>query len=299
MKNVLSIDLEDWHQLIYRRLTGELLPPGFDVVRQVDLLLDLFYKYRVSATFFVLGTIAEHHPQLLRRIANAGHEIACHGYAHLRVYTLSPEQFEQDALRAKSLIEDVVGQPVLGYRAAEFSIRANSLWALQVLAKLGFSYDSSVFPIRHRRYGIPNFHSSPARYNLPNGYEIAELPLSTLAFGNTRIPVAGGGYFRLLPQWLLVAAVRKLNRARRPMVAYFHPYEFDSRYLDIFRVLRPAGWRQRLLGLRCNRLYNLRRRSLLPKVEALLAKFQFTTCQEFLSGAKLAPGRALFSAAGR
>src|SRR5579862_3717124 len=155
VKNLLTIDLEDWHQLAYRRLTGDTPPPQTHVFRQMDLLLELLERHRVRATFFTLGSLAERCPEIPRRVASMGHEIASHGYAHLIVHRLTRQQFEADTRRGKQILEDLIGRPVRGYRAAEFSIRADSLWALEILAELGFEYDSSIFPIHHRRYGIP------------------------------------------------------------------------------------------------------------------------------------------------
>src|ERR1039457_4163949 len=151
VKNLLTIDLEDWHQLAYRRLTGALPPPQKHVFRQMDLLLELLERHHVHATFFTLGSLAERCPELPRKVASMGHEIASHGYGHLIVHRLTRQQFEEDTRRGKQVLEDVVGQPVRGYRAAEFSIRTDSLWALEVLAELGFEYDSSIFPRSEER----------------------------------------------------------------------------------------------------------------------------------------------------
>ena len=157
MKNLLTIDLEDWHQLMYRRVTGE--TPGLQkhIFRQLDHLLELLDRHQAQATFFVLGSLAEQSPELLRKVASLGHEIASHGYGHVVIHRLTRREFEIDARRSKEILENLVGRPVLGFRAPEFSIRTDSLWALEVLAELGFEYDSSIFPIWHRRYGIHGF----------------------------------------------------------------------------------------------------------------------------------------------
>ncbi len=186
--------------MAYRRLTGETPAPLNHVFRQMDLLLELLERHQVHATFFTLGSLAERCPEVPRRVASMGHEIASHGYAHLIVHRLTRKEFEEDTRRSKQVLEDVVGKPVRGYRAAEFSIRADSLWALEVLAELGFEYDSSIFPVHHRRYGIPGFFPLAAEYRLANNLCIKEIPLATLSWGKMRLPVAGGGSFRVLPQ---------------------------------------------------------------------------------------------------
>src|SRR5262249_38272648 len=149
--------------------------------------------------FFVLGWVAEREPKLIREIADAGHEIACHSYAHRRVLSLSPEEFREDLRRARGVIEDAAGRRGIGYRAPTFSIIRRSLWALEVLAEEGFSYDSSVYPIRHDLYGYPDFPRFTQRVKLPSGSEILEVPLSTVRIAGMNWPAAGGGYLRLLP----------------------------------------------------------------------------------------------------
>jgi len=294
VKNLLTIDLEDWHQLAYRRLTGETPPPLNHVLRQMNLLLELLDRHRVHATFFTLGSLAERCPELPRRVAAMGHEIASHGYAHLIVHRLTRQQFEEDTRRSKEILEDVVGQPVRGYRAAEFSIRADSLWALEVLAELGFEYDSSIFPIHHRRYGIPGFFPLAAEYLLPNNLSIKEIPLATLSWGRMRLPVAGGGSFRVLPQWILSRAVRKLNDSGKPLVTYFHPYEFDSKRLDVFVSGRPAHLRHRLRGRQWNFHQNLGRHTMTSKLETLLQQYSFTTIADFLQEERVLERKNLF-----
>src|SRR5215469_5275531 len=282
VKNLLTIDLEDWHQLAYRRLTGDTPPPQTHVFRQMDLLLGLLDRHNVRATFFTLGSLAERAPELPRRVSALGHEIASHGYSHLLVHRLTREQFAEDTRRSKQLLEEIIGKRVRGYRAAEFSIRADSLWALEVLAELGFEYDSSIFPIRHRRYGIPGFYPRAAEYMLPNRLSIKEVPPATLSWGTVRVPVAGGGGFRITPKWLLKRAVQKLNDSGTRLVTYFHPYEFDSQELDVFVSGRPALLKHRLRGRQWNFHQNLGRHTMTPKLDSLLQKYSFTTIADFL-----------------
>jgi len=198
------------------------------VVDNTHKLLAIFEQFDVRGTFFVLGWVAEQYPQLIKDIAARGHEIACHGYSHRLVYEQSPEQFHEEASRSKNLLEDITGSAVLGYRAASYSIVRRSLWALDILAELGFVYDSSIFPVHHDRYGIPNFERAPHRMSTPNGKSIVEWPLATAEFFGCRLPVAGGGYFRLFPYWFSRWGLASINRRDlRPFVFYLHPWEID------------------------------------------------------------------------
>jgi len=294
--NILGIDLEDWYQLAHRRVTGELLPARDAVLRQLDIVLETLAETSTRATFFTLGMVAEQFPQVVKRVAAAGHEVACHGYRHLIVHRISRAEFEADTRKAKAILEELSGNPVLGYRAAEFSIRRNALWALEVLAELGFAYDSSIFPIRHRRYGIPDFDPWPRRHELPAGLSLIELPPSMLPMAGMRVPVAGGGYFRLLPMAAIRQAVQRLNTEGRPMVTYLHPAEFDLQELDVMWSLRPQSGRQRWRAHIFNFHQNLRRRTMREKVSTLLREFQFSSCQEYLDAAGFDPGRGLLSA---
>ncbi len=294
--NILSFDLEEWYQLSHRSLCQELIPPCDSIFRQLDYLLDLLQRCNVRATFFALGLLIEAYPELVRRIAAAGHEVGCHGYGHLQISRLTRQQFQEDTRRAKQVVEDALGKPVRGYRAAAFSISRESLWALEVLAENGFEYDSSIFPVRHRRYGIAGFDRRILRYPLPNGLAITEVPLATVRVPGINLPVAGGGYVRLMPYALLRRAVAGLNRQGVPLVTYFHPYEFDDQPLDIFRVLRPGSTSARLRARMLNFDQNLGRRSMRGKLQRLLQDFRFTTFAEYLREADLGDSRALLSA---
>lgn len=293
MKNVLSIDLEDWDQLVYRRITGQMAPSSSHVGRQLDALLGVLNEAGVKATFFTLGMFAEQQPHFVKMLSSEGHEIACHGYAHLLVHRLSRLQFAEDTRRAQSILQDITGKPVAGYRAAEFSISSGSLWALEVLAELGFTYDSSIYPITHRRYGIPSFDPRPRRYTLPNQMNLAELPLAISRWGRIRLPVAGGGYFRWLPWWLLRLALQRIQRLGMPLITYFHPYEFDPLPLDVFRVAPVSNARARLAAHRFNFHQNIGRAGMVKKMGALLRDFNFGTFQEFLNVTDLGPNQSL------
>jgi polysaccharide deacetylase family protein (PEP-CTERM system associated) len=296
--NILSIDLEEWDQLAYRRFTGEFPPPSRNIFRQVDSLLEVLDRAKVSATFFVLGHLAERHPDIVKMLASRGHEIASHGHGHFIVDRLSPKEFREDTLRSKTFLENITGTRVAGYRAAEFSIRQSSLWALEILAELGFNYDSSIFPIRHRRYGIPAFSRQVASYLLPNGLSIAEFPLSSFEVAGFRLPIAGGGSFRMAPQRLLTGAVKKLNDDQVPFITYFHPYEFDPERLDVFAAAPARDWKQRLQFLQFNFHQNLKRRTLPAKISKLLRNFEFTTFREYLRRVSLSDSTTLLPTAG-
>ena len=190
--NAFTVDVEDYFHVaaLASAVSRESWPAReCRVERNTERLLALLGERGVSGTFFVLGWVAERSPGLLRRIAQGGHEIACHGYSHQLVYRQSPDEFREETRRAKSLLEDAVGQPVLGYRAASFSIIRASLWALDVLIDLGFEYDSSIFPIRHDRYGIPDASPHPGPVHAPTGRSITEFPMNAATFLGMKVPV--------------------------------------------------------------------------------------------------------------
>ena len=242
--NALTVDVEDYFHVAA-------LAPNIHrdswasresrVVGNTQKLLAIFEQFDVRGTFFVLGWVAERHPQLVRDIAARGHEIACHGYSHRLVYEQSPEEFYAETLRAKNLLEEITGSAVVGYRAASYSIVRESLWALDILVELGFAYDSSIFPVRHDRYGIPNAERVPHRLATLNGKSIVEWPLATARILGCRLPVAGGGYFRLLPYWLSRWGLASINRRElQPFIFYLHPWEVDPEQPRV-----SAGWLSR------------------------------------------------------
>jgi polysaccharide deacetylase family protein (PEP-CTERM system associated) len=291
MSNIITIDLEDWHSLVRRRPNGILPLPSKNVFRQVDGLLSILDQQQTKATFFVLGTLAESHPVLVKQIAEQGHEIASHGYSHIPVFKLSPKEFREETKRSKIILEDITGNCVAGYRAAEFSIIRRTLWALETLAALGFTYDSSIFPMYHRRYGIYNFPKFTKRYELPNNLEIIEIPLTTFSVGKLGWSFAGGGYFRLTPLKVIRSMISYRNTEHMPVVTYFHPYEFDSNYLNTLQGFQPKTLREWIWCLRTNLLQNLGRRTVPDKVRSLLEKFRFTSCREYLAHNKINEAR--------
>ena len=228
--NAMSIDVEDYFQVsafdeVVSRDSWDAMPSR--VVANTERLLAIFEEHQVTATFFVLGWVAERFPALVSDIAKAGHELASHGYSHRLVYDQSPEVFRDDVRRAKALIEDKGGKLVQGYRAPSYSITKKSLWALDVLAEEGYAYDASIFPIRHDRYGIPDAPRHPYSVG-KNGHAILEAPPSTVRMAGTNLPVAGGGYFRLLPYAWTRWGIARINRdEQKPAIFYLHPWEID------------------------------------------------------------------------
>jgi polysaccharide deacetylase family protein (PEP-CTERM system associated) len=226
----MTIDVEDYFHVsvfdgvISRESWGSM---ESRVTANTARLLDLFDEHDVRGTFFVLGWVVERYPQLVRDIASRGHELASHGYAHRLVYDQAPETFRDDVRRAKALIEDAAGVGVRGYRAPSFSVTKRSLWALDVLLEEGYRYDASIFPIRHDRYGIPDAPRWPHAMERPGG-SLFEVPGSTVRLGGTNLPVAGGGYFRILPYAWTRWGISRVNRVeRQPAVFYLHPWEID------------------------------------------------------------------------
>jgi polysaccharide deacetylase family protein (PEP-CTERM system associated) len=229
MLNALSVDVEDWFQVgafetSIDRDSWARLPAR--VERNCDAVLALFERAGVKGTFFTLGWVAARYPAVIRRIAEAGHEIASHGWDHRRVFTLSPAAFRADLERARIAIEDASGQSPLGYRAPSFSIDARTPWAHTVLAEEGYAYSSSVAPVKHDHYGwpeAPRFAHRP----LP-GSDFIELPVTTVAIVGRNFPAGGGGFFRVLPYVVSRWAIGRVNRSEaRPAVFYFHPWEID------------------------------------------------------------------------
>ncbi len=226
--NGLSVDIEDWFQVgafertIARDDWDSLLPR---VERNSQLVIDLFGRTGAKATFFTLGWVAERYPSLIRRIVDAGHELASHGWDHVRVFTMTPDQFRDDIRRTRVLLEDLAGQKVTGYRAPSFSIDQRTPWAHEILAEEGYAYSSSVAPVAHDHYGwpeAPRYAFAPVK-NSP----LIELPVTTAKWCGRTIAAGGGGFFRLLPYVFSRWAIRQVNADERPAIFYFHPWEID------------------------------------------------------------------------
>jgi polysaccharide deacetylase family protein (PEP-CTERM system associated) len=226
--NAMTIDVEDYFQVSafenhVPRAQWDSISPR--VEQNTDRILGLFETYGVHGTFFVLGWVAERFPSLVRRIHDAGHEIASHGYSHVRATTQSSAEFKEDVTKTKKILEDASGSQVQGFRAASFSIGAENLWALDVLADVGYRYSSSIYPVRHDLYGMPGAPRFPFEHGKSGFFEI---PISTVRVLNRNLPAGGGGYFRLLPYGYFKWAIRRINdRDEQPAVFYFHPWEID------------------------------------------------------------------------
>ena len=227
--NAMTVDVEDYFQVsaFADRISRDDWE-RFDcrVERNTDAVLAMFADHGTSATFFTLGWVAERYPALIRRIVESGHELASHGLAHFRVYEQSPDQFRDDVRRTKRLLEDTGGVAVSGYRAASFSIGHHTPWAFEVLAEEGHTYSSSVYPIRHDHYGVPD--APRFTYRPERGCGLHEVPITTVNLLGRNLPSGGGGYFRLLPYAVSRWAIRRVNREDgRPAIFYFHPWEID------------------------------------------------------------------------
>ncbi len=272
--NALTIDVEDWFQVsnfdaIVDRGEWDRYPSRVEA--NTRRLLDLFDEFDAKGTFFTLGWIAERFPELVREIAARGHDVASHGHGHELVYDLGPERFAEDLDRSIARLIEVTGEAPRGYRAPSFSIDRRSGWAFDILASKGFTYDSSVYPVRHPRYGVPEFARTPRRILTPGGTEIREFPLTTLRLGGRNFGASGGGYLRLLPLAVLETAFRRMNAAGEPAVLYLHPWEIDP---DQPR-LKPKG-----LG-RITHYTNLDKTE--GRLRRLLSRFRFGTMESALA----------------
>lgn len=243
IRNAMSVDVEEWFQVqAFAHCIDRESWPGRQtrVEASVDRILDQFQAAGVQATFFTLGCVAERHPAMVRRIVAAGHELASHGWDHTRADSQDPATFRADIRRTRAVLEQIGGVPVLGYRAATFSIGPSNLWAFDVLAEEGYAYSSSINPIRHDLYGMPDAPRVP--YRVASG-ALLEIPMTALRLGGRNWPCSGGGYFRLLPYPLYRQALRLVNRREsRPGIFYFHPWEIDP---DQPRVA-DCGWKSRV-----------------------------------------------------
>jgi polysaccharide deacetylase family protein (PEP-CTERM system associated) len=243
LRNAMTVDVEDYFQVqafahCIDREDWDAFPRRVDL--NTNRILDQFAGAGVKATFFTLGWVAERFPALVRRIVDDGHELASHGWDHTRVDSQDPAAFRADIRRTRALLEDTGGVPVRGYRAATFSIGARTLWAFPILRQEGYVYRSSINPIRHDLYGMPDAPRVPFR---PDADGVMEIPMTTVRLLGRNWPCSGGGYFRLLPNALYRAGLTRVNRHdRQPGIFYFHPWEIDAGQPHI----PNAGWKSRL-----------------------------------------------------
>jgi polysaccharide deacetylase family protein (PEP-CTERM system associated) len=276
--NLLSVDLEEWFVV-------DILKDRYDyndwdslqsnVVKNARRLLGLFRKHNAKATWFSLGWVARHYPDLLQEIVNEGHEVACHSFYHRRVDQLKPDTFREDTLRAVDAIFMAIGNKPIGYRAPSWSMNAKTPWAFEILAQIGFEYDSSIFPIKHDIYGMPSGPRQLFKMTFENNLSMWELPASTFRFFGRNIPLAGGGFFRHSPYWWSRKLINYINRKGQPAVVYIHPWEFDP---DPPRIegLSPLQ-RFRTYGSTSILLY---------KFDRLLSDFNFITIAEYITSQK-------------
>ncbi len=233
MKIALTVDVEDYFQVSAFEKT--INPNDWDnmqhrVSDNTHRILDIFNEHSLKSTFFILGWVAKRYPDLVRRIAQEGHEVCCHGFNHQRITAMTPEQFKEDITSSRKLLQDISGQEVNGYRAPSYTITKQTLWALDALIDAGFKYDSSIFPIYHDVYGIPGAQRFPHVLERENG-TLKEFPPSTFSFSmlgkQVILPFSGGGYLRLLPAALMSKAYSHLEKEGKPSTLYFHPWEID------------------------------------------------------------------------
>lgn len=282
--HAMTIDVEDYYHVA---AFGNVIDPAdwpqwpSRVEHNTQRLLALFDDADIKATFFVLGWVAERYPDLIKAIAAQGHEVASHGYSHQLIYGQTQDTFRDETAKSKQILEDLVGTPVTGYRAASYSITQRSLWALDILGELGFTWDSSIFPVHHDRYGIAGSPRQPYIINTHGGQQITEFPLTTASLLGQSIPAAGGGYFRQYPyalsRWLF-------NRASAnstvPQIFYLHPWEIDPEQPRIPGASAFSRFRHYTNLHRCE-----------ARLKQLLADFNFTTVSNSL--ANTAPAATL------
>jgi polysaccharide deacetylase family protein (PEP-CTERM system associated) len=277
IKHAMTVDVEDYyHVAAFSKVVDVAKWSDYPsrVERNTDILLELFGQKGIHATFFVLGWVAERYPHIVRRIVEHGHEVASHGYSHQLIYSQTPEIFKEETYKSKVILEDQSQQAIDGYRAASYSITAKSLWALDILAELGFKWDSSIFPIRHDNYGMPNSPQQPYIIKTENGACLTEFPLTTAKVLGLSLPAAGGGYFRQYPYFLSKYLFNRASLSQtRPQIFYLHPWEIDHEQPKI----ENAGWFSEF-----RHYTNLKR--CLPRLSRMLDDFSFGTVSESLLG---------------
>jgi polysaccharide deacetylase family protein (PEP-CTERM system associated) len=287
--NAFTVDVEDYyHVSAFERHVERARWESYEsrVVASTRRILTLLEKHDVRGTFFVLGWVADHQPALVREIHTAGHEIGSHGYWHRLIYNQTPDEFRTDLVRSRNVLEDLIGSPVTSYRAPSFSITHRSLWALDILIEEGFQIDSSIFPVYHDRYGIPGARRDLHQINRTGG-SLWEFPVSVRALAGLKLPVSGGGYFRLYPLTLSLRWLQAINeRQQQPFVFYVHPWEVDPDQPRLPAVSRLSRFRHYVnLG------------STHSKLDALVSRFQFAPLRDVVAAARQPTPAPLHSAA--
>jgi polysaccharide deacetylase family protein (PEP-CTERM system associated) len=277
MLNAMTIDVEDYFHVA--AFAGQISPGQwaaheYRAEANTERVLRVFDDAGIRATFFFLGWVAERSPGLVRTVAAAGHEVACHGYSHQLVFRQGRELFRRETFRAKQHLEDTLGRKVRGYRAASFSITPKSAWALDVLVEAGFDYDSSIAPMRHDIYGWPDGPRAPGLIDTPSGAKLVEFPVMLARWVGTSVPVAGGGYFRVLPYRLVTAGLRNINEGQgQPFFFYLHPWELD-----------PGQPRVAGAALRSRLRHYSGLQQCEGKLRRLVGEFKFGAMEDVLSG---------------
>jgi polysaccharide deacetylase family protein (PEP-CTERM system associated) len=275
IRNAMTIDVEDYFQVsaFAPHIPRDSWPTqSCRVEANIDRILTLLNEKSVKATFFTLGWIAERYPAMVRRLVDEGHELASHGYAHLRASDQSAAEFNDDITRSKALLEYIGGQPVLGYRAPSFSIGSRNLWALDLLLQAGYRYSSSIYPIQHDHYGMPD---APRFAFYPKGeFGLLELPITTVRIMNRNLPAGGGGYFRFFPyamsRWFMQ---RVNNHDRQSAIFYFHPWELD-----------PGQPRQKNIGMKTRFRHYVNLHRMEARIKALTHDFQWDRMDRIFLG---------------
>jgi polysaccharide deacetylase family protein (PEP-CTERM system associated) len=271
IKNIMTIDLEEWYHANYHDgFFDETDKYEVRIVKNTEKILDLFDKYDIKATFFVLGMEAEKFPELIKKISDKGHDMAVHGYTHDVLYDMSPDDFRKNILKAKGIVENITGKKVIGFRAPSWSINESNMILLNELKEMGFLYDSSVFPVKNMLYGMPNakrFIHKPVVKN--NELDIYEIPMTTLRVFGVNIPFSGGFYFRVVPLSIIKAFIKIMNSKKHPVISYLHPREIDTNHPEM-----DMKFHERLIH------YTGIKRCFI-KFEKLLKAFRFTSIADY------------------
>lgn len=279
IKSSITIDVEDGINILMRDHFNISMPPTERVVTNVEIVLDLFDKHATKATFFILGEIAENYPELIKKIDASGHEIGVHGYRHDQLFNLTPERAVFDISKAKTVLEDILGKPVYGYRAPAFSVIPQTSWALEIIADAGFKYDSSIVPAKMKRYGWKGFEKNIVRLDLPGNTSLIEVPLPVISLLGHHVPACGGGYLRYFPlnytHWAFSSIVKD-----RPVIVYLHPYELDTtRYPDFFYIARKTLSIKKSFPLL---IYRFKKSTVKGKLDSILHKHKFIPLIEII-----------------
>ncbi len=286
-----SVDVEDWHQLVTRRWSGELPECSRHVEDQTARVLDLFDAHGVRGTFFVLGLVARAKPELVKSIAARGHEVASHGNSHIVFQRLGRTEIADELRDSRKRLSDLTGQDVVGFRAPEFSIGTENSWVLDEVAAAGYRYDSSIYPIRHRRYGIAGFPRGPCKMKLSSGRSLHELPIGTFPTFYGNVPIGGGGYFRLFPGVVLDGAVQRLSARGEHSMLYFHPYEFTRTRLVLDKSALPKGLRGLMRAKAWFAMQAIGRNRLPGRLERVLRRVKSVRAVDLVSALDPAPLR--------